>query len=371
MIVRTTDADELLRDVCRIAVEFGGFRMAWIGMVDEGGQRIRPVAQAGFEDGYLAAIQQISVLDVSTGRGQTSAAVREGKTTHIHDIASDPRVRAWRDEALRRGYRSSIALPIRVRGEVVGAFSLYAAEAFFFSDEENRLLEEVCADIAFALESIDAARQQAEAESALAAAHARLRRFVDANIIGVVIARTSGEVLEANDYYLRMIGYTREEFEQGLVDWRAVTPAEWLPADEYAIEELRQRGVCTPYEKEYLRRDGSRVSVFLSDAMLPGPDEAIAAFALDITERKRADEALRYHQGLMREMGRVAKVGGWEFDPVTGKGTWTDEVARIHELDPEGETNMALGLSFYQDEFACPDRTGDPRGHRAGATLRP
>jgi PAS domain S-box-containing protein len=100
----------------------------------------------------------------------------------------------------------------------------------------------VVADIAFALESIDAARQQAEAKSALVAAHARLRRFVDANIIGVVIARPSGEVLEANDYYLRTIGYTREEFEKGLVDWRAITPAEWLPADERPSRSLAGRG---------------------------------------------------------------------------------------------------------------------------------
>ncbi len=302
MIVRTTDVDGLLRDVCRIAVEFGGFRMAWIGMVDDGGQRIRPAAQAGFDDGYLSAITQSSILNVSTGRGQTSAAVREGKTTHIQDIASDPRVAPWREEALRRGYRSSIALPIRVRGEVVGAFSLYASEAFFFNEDESRLLEEVVADIAFALEAIDEARQRAEAESALVAAHARLRGFVDANIIGVAISRPSGEVVETNDYYLRTIGYTREEFEQGLVDWRAITPAEWLPADEHAIEELRQRGVSTPYEKEYLRRDGSRVSVFLSNAMLPGADDAIAGYALDITERKRAEAELRHHVMYLRAL---------------------------------------------------------------------
>ena len=102
-------------------------------------------------------------------------------------------------------------------------------------------------------------------------------------------------MVETNDYYLRTIGFTREEFEQGLVDWRAITPAEWLPADEHAIEELRQRGVSTPYEKEYLRRDGSRVPVFLSNAMLPGADEAIAGYALDITELKRAEARLRRH----------------------------------------------------------------------------
>ncbi len=131
-------------------------------------------------------------------------------------------------------------------------------------------------------------------EEALRNALERLRSFVDANVVGVIIAGPSGDVIEANDYYLRTIGYTREELEQGKVDWRAITPPEWLPADEHAIEELRERGICTPYEKEYVRRDGTRVSVFLSDAMLPGPEEQIAAFVLDITKRKQMEEKLQY-----------------------------------------------------------------------------
>jgi len=132
-----------------------------------------------------------------------------------------------------------------------------------------------------------------KAEKALRHAHERLRSFVDANIVGVIIARPAGAVVEANDYFLRTIGYTREELEQGMVDWRAITPPEWLPADERAIEELRERRTCTPYEKEYVRRDGTRVFVILCDVMLPGPEEEIAAFVLDITDRKRAEEALR------------------------------------------------------------------------------
>jgi len=132
--------------------------------------------------------------------------------------------------------------------------------------------------------------EQKRSEEALRRTHERLRCFVDSNIIGIVIATPSGNIIEANDYYLHLVAYTREEFKQGLVDWRAITPPEWLPADEHAIEELRERGICTPYEKEYIRRDGTRVSVFLSDAMLPGPEEQIAAFVLDITEKKRAEE---------------------------------------------------------------------------------
>ncbi len=135
--------------------------------------------------------------------------------------------------------------------------------------------------------------EQKEAEEALRSAHQRLRRFVDSNIVGIVVADAQGGILEANDYYLELIGYSREELERGKIDWRTITPPEWLPADEKAIAELRERGVCRPYEKEYLRRDGSRVPVLLADAVLPGPDEQLAVFVLDLTPQKQAEEALR------------------------------------------------------------------------------
>jgi len=134
-------------------------------------------------------------------------------------------------------------------------------------------------------------RRNAEEEVRLA--HERLRRFIDSNIIGVIIAGPDGKIVEANDYYLSMIGFTRKECEQNMINWRAITPSEWLPADENALRELKDKGACTPYEKEYERRDGTRISVFLTDTMLPGPDEQIAAFALDITERKEAEDKIR------------------------------------------------------------------------------
>ncbi|NTU42728.1 MAG: PAS domain S-box protein [Nitrospirales bacterium] len=139
-------------------------------------------------------------------------------------------------------------------------------------------------------------------EEELRQANERFRIIVESNIIGIVIADPAGKIIEANDYYLNLIGFTRDELERGRVDWKAITPPEWLPADEQAIRELKERGTCTPYEKEYILRDGKRVSVYLLDAMLPGPEEQIAAFVLDITERKRAEEALRRSEQLNRSL---------------------------------------------------------------------
>ncbi|MBS1214828.1 MAG: hypothetical protein H6R26_3445, partial [Proteobacteria bacterium] len=129
---------------------------------------------------------------------------------------------------------------------------------------------------------------------ALRLANERFRRFAESNIVGIVIATSAGVVLEANDYFLNLIGFTRQELERGEVNWRAITPPEYMAADEQALRELRDQGVCAPYEKEYVRRDGSRVPVLLARTTLPGPGEQIAAFCLDITERKAATERIKF-----------------------------------------------------------------------------
>ncbi len=140
-------------------------------------------------------------------------------------------------------------------------------------------------------------RKEAEGETRLAAA--RLQRIIDLDVIGVIIANADGNVIDANNYYLGLIGYSRQEFLEGKVNWRSITPTEWLPSDEYAIRELREKGICTPYEKEYLLRDGTRKAVLITDALLPGQNEQILGFVLDITERKRIQDALRESNELL------------------------------------------------------------------------
>ena len=128
------------------------------------------------------------------------------------------------------------------------------------------------------------------------------RRLVAANVVGLVVADASGAVIEANDYYLQLIGYTREEFTRGGINWRALTPPEWLPADERAIAELREHGTCAPYEKEYQRRDQTRVPVLLVDATMSGSQEQIAAFVLDLTVRKQAEALARKSEERYRSL---------------------------------------------------------------------
>ena len=153
-IVHVREEEELFREACRIAVEHGRFVFAWIGKFDAGSQQVTPVAQAGRDDGYLAKINLTTRADVQGGCALTAQALTEARPVICNDIASDERMPALRSEALSRGYRSVVVLPLMLEGKPVGVFVLYATEPDVFDDEEMTLLIEIAGDISFAMDHI-------------------------------------------------------------------------------------------------------------------------------------------------------------------------------------------------------------------------
>jgi PAS domain S-box-containing protein len=131
------------------------------------------------------------------------------------------------------------------------------------------------------------------AEKGLRESEAKIRRLVDANIIGIVIWDFDGRIIEANDAFLRMVDYDREDLVAGRIRWTELTPAEWRERDERAVTELRSTGTFQPFEKEYFRKDGSRVPVLIGLATFEAGGNQGVAFVLDLTERKCAEDALR------------------------------------------------------------------------------
>jgi len=150
-VIHIKKRQELLDEACRIAVEEGKFLMAWIGMVDPATRQVHPVAACGYEEGYLSQLS-ITVDNVPQGMGLTGSAIREGCPTICNDIPSDPRMEKYRNEAAKRGYRSSAGIPIRNGTSCIGAMRFYSAEPDFFNDQEIHLLQELVEDISFALE---------------------------------------------------------------------------------------------------------------------------------------------------------------------------------------------------------------------------
>lgn len=134
----------------------------------------------------------------------------------------------------------------------------------------------------------------------LAASEARFRRLKDANIIGVIISDIKGGILEANDAFLNMVGYTREELLAGRINCRKMTPPEYLEKSDRITLELKSQGVCQPFEKQYIRKDGSRVSVLLGLALLEDNSDQVIGFVVDVSERKKAEDSLRKQEEQLR-----------------------------------------------------------------------
>lgn len=135
--------------------------------------------------------------------------------------------------------------------------------------------------------------------------HQRLERLIDSNLVGIVITKATTEVVEANDHFLNLVGFSRVEVKQRKLNWDSITPPEWKEADLKAIREVIATGRCVPYEKEYVRHDGTRVPVLLAYALMPGPENEVAIFVLDMTERKTLEEQLRQSQKL-ESLGTLA-----------------------------------------------------------------
>ncbi len=140
----------------------------------------------------------------------------------------------------------------------------------------------------------------------------KIRRLVDANIIGIIIWELEGRILEANDAFLRMVGYDREDLISGRLHRTKLTPPEWRDRDERTVAELKRIGTAQPFEKEYLRKDGSRVPVLIGGAMFE--ENQGVGFVLDLTERKRAEEALRQSEERFRTLVQFSFDVYWETD---------------------------------------------------------
>jgi PAS domain S-box-containing protein len=178
----------------------------------------------------------------------------------------------------------------------------------------------VFAAVALALARLEAKRRRKATEENvqlhgyLEERDRKIRRLVDSNIIGIMIWEVSGLIFEANDAFLQMVGYDREDLAAGRLDRTSLTPPEWRDRDARTVVELKLSGTVAPFEKEYFRKDGSRVPVLIGGAMFEEGTNQGVGFVLDLTERKRAEEALRRSEERFRTLVQFSFDVYWETD---------------------------------------------------------
>jgi putative nucleotidyltransferase with HDIG domain len=232
VLVRTPEEETLLREMCRVIVETGGYRMAWVGYAEQDAAKtVRPVAQFGPAEGYVEHLRLTWDEADPRGRGPTGTAIRTHRPVVALDIATDAAFAPWRDAALARDLGSSIALPLIEDGHTLGALNIYATEPIAFDEQEISLLQELATDLAYGILNLRARRERHKSE-------ARLRETLVETIRA--IART----VEKRDPYTA--GHQQRVAEM------AVAIARELGLDEGRIEGLRLGAMIHDIGKIYV-----------------------------------------------------------------------------------------------------------------------
>ena len=221
-----------------------------------------------------------------------------------------------------------LLVPFYVGGKAVGTiWAIMHSDRRKFDAEDERLMSTLGQFASLAYQTVEfvqdlklqiTARERAEAAVRELAngLEVKIRRLVDANIIGIIIFTLEGQIIEANEAFLRIVGYDRADLAAGRLRWTELTPPEWREADDRRVAELKMIGTAQPFEKEYFRKDGSRVPVLIGSATLEESETEGVACVLDLTDRKRAEAEVRESERRYREVqmelahaNRVATMG--------------------------------------------------------------
>jgi PAS domain S-box-containing protein len=304
--VRAADESHLLDNICGILVRSGGYRMAWVGYAEnDEGKSVRPVAHAGFEEGYLQTAS-ITWADTESGRGPTGAAIRTGKPVVARDTQADHSLAPWREEALKRRYASTIALPILLNAHVLGALTIYAEEPDAFDSEEIQLLTDLSNNLTYGIQGLRTAADRNRAEAALRQSETTLRSVLKAAPVGICIMKDRVSQ-SANDLWYEIIGYTEAELLGQTTRRLYESEEEYQRVAQELYTDLPKRGLIS-VETRLRRGDGAFRDVILTTAPLnpydPSAGDVVAIH--DVTERKRTEAARRESERKYRELVRLA-----------------------------------------------------------------
>jgi PAS domain S-box-containing protein len=294
--------EKLIDTLLRTAIEHAGAERGLL-IVPRGTElRIQAEATAG---SVTPELRDVPLSDAELPETVIQYAARTQDSLMLDDASA--RGSFSNDEYIRRTHaRSILCLPLIKQGRLIAVLYLENnLAANVFTPARIAVLSVLVSAAAISLENSRLYRDLQERE-------AKIRRLVDANIVGVLISNLEGPIFEANDAFLQMVRYTREDLTSGRLRWTEMTPPEWQAVTERAVAQLRATGTCEMYEKEYFRSDGSRVPVLVAGTVIGTSRSETLAFVLDLTERRRAEEErerLRQAQADLAYMSRVVTVG--------------------------------------------------------------
>ncbi|HWR16788.1 MAG TPA: AAA family ATPase [Terriglobales bacterium] len=319
--------EKLINSLMRAALEQAGANRGIL--IEPRRDELKVDAEAIVAEGDVAVRREVTHISAEMPESVVRYVMRTEDCVIVADASApnpfsdDPYIR-------QGGPRSILALPLINQGKLISILYLEnSLTADVFSPHRIAILKVLAYRAAISLENTRLYHELEDRER-------KIRRLIDSNIIGIVIWDLDGRVIDANDAFLRMVQYDRKDLDAGL-RWLDITPPEWQEAHAlYEAEELKATGMMQVREKEYFRKDGSRVPVLIGAACFEGQTNQGVAYILDLSEQKRAEEALRHSEAYLAEAQRQTHTGSCAIDGTSRQAVyWSDEMFRLFEFDPQ------------------------------------
>jgi PAS domain S-box-containing protein len=355
--VRIRDREELFREVCRVAVEDGGFRMCWAGLVGAAGQ-VLPAARYGTAEGTLATLRMCVAGDPEEP-GPVEDELHEGRHVVANDLATDQRL-PWRDEALRSGYRSAAIFPLMVEGRLFGVFAVYGSVTGLFAGETTRMLDEAAANLSLTLERREQEARRRQAEEALRESEARFRQMAESvEEMFWISDRGLSQLLYVSPAYEQIWGRTCQSLYQ---DPKSFIEGVHPEDRERVAGEIERAQAAGNWDREYriLRPDGSIRWVW--DRAFPIRDSSgeihrCVGISQDITARKQVELELQTRAAQQKAVAQLSQYAleGEDLDTfldatvrVTAR-VLDVELCKMLELLPDGSgLRMRAGVGWKE-----------------------
>lgn len=332
-LLHAESEEELLSEICNIIVDAGGYRMTWVGYaVDDAEKSVQPVATAGVDDGYLSKLK-ISWGENEHGQGPSGTAIRSGKPFTTRNIQLDTRFAPWREEAISRGYLSSLGLPLGHGNHVFGVLNIYSGMADAFTAEETELLASLADNLAYGITTLRTRKAREKSENELYQSEARYRSlFQNKYTVMLIVDPEDGRIVDANPAAVNFYGWTQEELCR-----MNISQINMLTAPEIKAEMQRAK----QDERNYFIfrhqcRDGTIRDVeVVSGAIILEGKSLLYSIIHDVTERKRLQEELLASSQRMRVIMSATNSGIWENIPNTNIAVWSEEMWALMGLKPQ------------------------------------
>ncbi len=311
-LVRAQSEQELLERMCRIAVDLGGYSLAWVGYAEDGpDKRVREVAHAGPDGGYLSGIE-VTWGDRDTGRGPCGRAIREREAVIVRDTGADPAFAPWKESASTYEFKTCACFPLVAAGQAIGALNLYSREADAFGEEDAGLLRDLADDLGY---GIHALRAQADRARMLA----EQGILLDSAAVGIAFIKED-RVVHSNRGYAAMFGYGRDEIA-GVPTRELHVSYDAFDAAAAQVQSRVAESGRYAGERQYRRRDGGLfwVSYEITPLDSTDLDRGVIWTGYDITKAKQVETALRESEERLRLTLEATQVGIWDWDMRSGE----------------------------------------------------